>query len=120
MRRKGAKIIFLLRLCLIVPYDVINYIVSTTDIPLFDYFIGNHGLLMDFIVSTYIGISISNVSSIDSKESGFKQQILVLILGAIAVGGIIYYVIKTAQSEFDRLLKEEGKRGTMFDCEKLS
>ena len=115
---KGSKITFLLRLCLIIPYDVINYIMSTTDIPLFDYFIGNHGMIMDFIVSTYVGISISKVSNIDSKGSNIYQQIFVMIWGTALIALIIWYVIRTAQNEFDRLLKEEGKKKTMFDCEK--
>ena len=121
LKTKGAKITFLLRLWLIIPYDVINYIISTTEIPLIDYFIGNHGMVMDFTVSTYIGISVSKVSSMNSQASNISSQILFMIFGTIIVFGIIWYVIRTAQNEFDRLVYEEGKRKkkTIYSSEKL-
>lgn len=80
---KGAKITFLIRLCLIVPYDVVNYVMSTTDISLKDYFIGNNGFIMDFIVSSYIGISVSNVASLDARSGDAFQQIMILSLGVV-------------------------------------
>lgn len=63
---------------------------STTDIKLWDYFIGNHGFFIDFIVSTYIGISISNISEIgQSKAANLYQQVLVIVIGIVIVLGVI-------------------------------
>ena len=97
LRVKGAKIIFLLRLCLIIPYDVINYIVSTTDIPLFDYFIGNHGMVMDFIVSTYIGVSVSKAdwlninNKYEQRNKPKRYWILRLLSNCASILPIIFY-----------------------------
>ena len=67
-------------------------------------------MVMDFIVSTYIGVSVSKVSSMNSGSSNLSSQILFMIFGTIIVFGIIWYVIRTAQNEFDRLVYEEGKK----------
>lgn len=56
---------------------------STTDVPLWDYFLGNNGFVLDFIISTYIGISLSNISSMDSHSKNFVQQIVFMGFGII-------------------------------------
>ena len=119
--KKGAKITFLLRVCLILPYDVINYILSTTDIGLWDYFIGNHGFFIDFIVSTYIGISISNISGIGKTHAAnIYQQIMLLIISLIIVFGVTCYIVKLAKKEFDGMIKAENNKKRMFNNPKLS
>lgn len=103
---QGIKITFLSRVCLVIPYAVINYIMPTTDIALWDYFIGNHGFILDFFVATYIGVSVDNITSIDSKSDGLIRQVFPMAVGIILVLGIILYVVKLAQREFERMVKK--------------
>ena len=109
---KGTKITFLLRLCLILPYDIVNYIMSTTDIPLWDYFLGNNGFLLDFVISTYIGISISKISSMDSGNNQFVNQIIFMGIGVIVMACILFFVVRIAKREFDQMIKSETYRKT--------
>jgi uncharacterized membrane protein YdjX (TVP38/TMEM64 family) len=118
--KKGVRITFLMRACLIVPYSVINYVMSITDIGLLDFFIGNHGFIFDFIVSTYIGLSISNLSSIDTKTNDGYSQIIITVLGIAFVSGIIYYVVSLAKNEFNQMIMKEGLKKRLFTDSKYS
>lgn len=103
---QGIKIVFLLRCTLVIPYTAINYILSITDVSLFDYFVGNHGFILDFIVATYVGVSLSSINSIDTKSDSMLAQIAPKAIGIIFVLGIILYVIRLAQKEFERMVKK--------------
>ncbi|CAI2375605.1 unnamed protein product [Moneuplotes crassus] len=105
---KGAKITFLLRMCLLIPYDIVNYIMSTTDIPLWDYFIGNHGFLIDFVISTYIGIFLSNLSKMDPDSKTFLTQITFMGFGVILTAIVLFLVIRMTKREFDQMIKNES------------
>lgn len=81
---------------------------STTDIPLWDYFIGNNGFLIDFVLSTYIGISLSNLSSIDPDSNSFINQMISMGVGIILMGATLFFVIRITKKEFDQMIHEES------------
>mmetsp|Transcript_36165 Transcript_36165/g.35766 ORF Transcript_36165/g.35766 Transcript_36165/m.35766 type:complete len:96 (+) Transcript_36165:595-882(+) len=81
---------------------------STTDIPLWDYFIGNHGFLIDFVISTYIGIFLSNLSKMDPDSKTFLTQITFMGFGVILTAIVLFLVIRMTKREFDQMIKNES------------
>lgn len=106
VKTRGIKITVLLRVVQVIPYTVINYMMSTTDISHWDYFIGNHAWVTDAIIYTYIGLSVKNISEIgEGSISGWKILFAVLMIALL--GSVFYYVIRAARKELDQMIKED-------------
>mmetsp|Transcript_8999 Transcript_8999/g.10164 ORF Transcript_8999/g.10164 Transcript_8999/m.10164 type:complete len:96 (+) Transcript_8999:588-875(+) len=83
---------------------------STTDIPLWDYFVGNNAFLLDFVISTYIGVSLSNLSNMDSESNSFIRQMVLMGAGIVVMAAVIFFVVRIAKREFDQMIKSESYR----------
>jgi len=61
IKKKGAKIMFLLRLTPLVPFNFLNYGVGISSITVKDFMIGNCGMIPEMLVLIYIGSAFSNL-----------------------------------------------------------
>ncbi len=88
---------------------------STTDIPLWDYFIGNFGFLIDFVISTYVGISLSSLSNVDPDSKSFINQLIFMGTGGVLMIAVLFFVVRIAKKEFDQMIEKESytKTGRM-------
>jgi uncharacterized membrane protein YdjX (TVP38/TMEM64 family) len=62
IRKEGMKLIFLLRLCPLIPYSILNYLMGITDIKFSHYLLGNLAMIPGTIVYVFIGTSISSIT----------------------------------------------------------
>lgn len=107
VKTRGIKITVLLRFVQVIPYPIINYIMSVTDIPLWDYFIGNHAWVTDALIYTYLGLSMNSVSDVfEGKTPMWKIGLIIFSMVWLVM--ILYYVIKRAQKELDQMIDEDG------------
>ena len=103
MNIHGLKIMFLLRLSPVIPFNLLNYIAGTTGIKLKDYCLALLGILPGTILFVYIGASAKDVGSAD----GGMTKTIFLIVGAVfgfcGVAAVSYY----AKMELNKIVKEE-------------
>lgn len=84
---------FLMRLSLLVPFNVSNYIFGGSAVKLKDYLIGTIGVLPIALFFVYIGTTMSNIY--DALSSGKEKittlQIVVMVVGSLlSLSGIVY------------------------------
>ena len=91
---KGAKIIFLLRLTPLVPYNIANYLIGATSVKLLDFMIGNIGQIPEWAMVLYIG-------------NAFSKEIS-LIIGIWFGLIVLVYVGYLAKKEMEKELDEDG------------
>ena len=89
---QGKKFVFLMRVCLLVPFGVSNYVLGGSAVLLKDYAIGSLGLIFQSIFYVYIGTTISKVSEALNKGAGINTASIVgFSIGIlIAIGGVVY------------------------------
>ena len=92
---KGAKIIFLLRLTPLVPYNIANYLIGATSVKLLDLMIGNIGQIPEWAMVLYIGNAFS---------LGYNFLIIGIWFGII----VLVYVGYLAKKEMEEELDEDG------------
>ncbi len=61
LENQGLKLVFLMRLSLLVPFNVSNYIFGSSAVKLRDYLIGTIGVLPIALFFVYIGSTMSNI-----------------------------------------------------------
>lgn len=80
---QGLKIMFLLRLSPLFPFNLLNYLAGTTAISLKDYCLSLLGIIPGTILYVYLGAASSDLASA-GKEGGETLRMVFLIVGAIA------------------------------------
>ena len=96
---EGLKLIVLLRLCPLIPFTILNYLMGGTAISLRHYAIGSFGMIPGTIVYVFIGTTISSIadaaSGNTSGDANNKTLILVLVIvgSILACIGIVYVTI---------------------------
>ena len=61
LESQGLKLVFLMRLSLLVPFNVSNYIFGGSAVKLRDYLFGTIGVLPIALFLVYIGTTMSNI-----------------------------------------------------------
>ena len=61
LESQGLKLVFLMRLSLLVPFNVSNYIFGGSAVKLTDYLLGTIGVLPIVLFFVYIGTTMSNI-----------------------------------------------------------
>ena len=84
----------LIRLCPVIPFNMLNYLMGITDIKFKDYLIGSVGMIPGTIVYVFVGTTISSISEAAKGGKGNEGSdtvlLVMLILGSVlACFGII-------------------------------
>jgi uncharacterized membrane protein YdjX (TVP38/TMEM64 family) len=109
---EGLKLVLLLRLCPVLPFNALNYMLGITSVKARDYIIGMVGMLPGTLVYVFIGTTISDIADTAKGKSENNTVILVfLIVGSILGCAGIVWISVVAKRKLNETLKiEEEKR----------
>jgi uncharacterized membrane protein YdjX (TVP38/TMEM64 family) len=117
MTKEGLKIMFLLRLSPIIPFNALNYLSGTTGVSITAYVVSLVGIIPGTVLFVFIGASANSLAGSsddgdDDDEGGPSQfvTILTLVVGAVfgiaAVGVASHY----AKKELNKAIAEEEEK----------
>ena len=86
---EGLKLIILLRLCPLIPFTILNYLMGGTAISINKYILGSFGMIPGTIVYVFIGTTISSIADAASGNTSGNENNKILILMLIIVGSIL-------------------------------
>lgn len=109
LERHGLKIMILLRLSPLVPFNALDYICGVTSVSLWNYALALVGLLPGTIMFCYLGATASSIydgSHKTEEDKGVHMVVIIFglifaILGTLVTG---YY----SKRELDQMMAEEG------------
>ncbi len=104
----GRKIIFLLRLSPVFPFNLLNYALGLSQISLKDYVIGSVGMLPGTIMYVYLGSLVGNLATLGADSSQPSEaatvQWMIRIVGLIATVAVTLYVTRIARKALNKAL----------------
>ena len=113
MGEKGAEIVFLLRICPVFPYAVLNYGLGVSRISFWEYVKGSWvGMLPTTIFFASIGASLKDVAEMldGGREKSFGEW--VFLGGALLVGlCVLLYMARFAQKAMAAAVAVENQAG---------
>jgi len=94
---EGWRLVFLLRLCPLAPFTILNYTFGITSIKLLHFAIGGFGMLPGAVVYVFVGTTISNIAdAVDGNYDGGYIYIVMLVVGTLlGVFAVVYISIIT-------------------------
>jgi uncharacterized membrane protein YedE/YeeE len=110
---KGLRIMILLRLSPIVPFNALNYIMGVTGVKLWHYVVACAAMLPGTILYVFLGASAGSLSEIggedgEEQESNRTVTIIVVVVGVVfgilAIGVTSYY----AKKELNKVLEDKA------------
>lgn len=111
--KDGRKIIFLLRLSPVFPFNLLNYSLGLSQISLKDYIIGSVGMLPGTIMYVYLGSLVGNLATLGAGDGSQPAEAATIqwtirILGLVATVAVTLYVTRIARRALNEALPEEG------------
>jgi uncharacterized membrane protein YdjX (TVP38/TMEM64 family) len=97
--KEGLKIVFLLRLSPVFPFNLLNYSLGLTQVRLVDYFVASIGMLPGSLLYVYTGKVAGDVAAVvggQTIEKGAGDW-LVLVLGLVATAIVTVFVTRIAR-----------------------
>ncbi|HEB89324.1 MAG TPA: TVP38/TMEM64 family protein [Deltaproteobacteria bacterium] len=111
---EGRKIVFLLRLSPVFPFNLLNYFLGLTRVRLVDYVIASIGMLPGTLLYVYAGKVAGDVAAIaggNAPQKGVGDWV-VLVLGLVATAVVTVYVTRIARRALAAATGEETRAGT--------
>ncbi|MGB7314601.1 MAG: TVP38/TMEM64 family protein [Nodosilinea sp.] len=110
--KDGRKIIFLLRLSPVFPFNLLNYSLGLSQISLKDYVIGSVGMLPGTIMYVYLGSLVGNLAMLgtgDGSQSAEATMVqwIIRIVGLVATVAVTLYVTRIARRALSEALPDE-------------
>jgi len=84
LETKGTKLMLLLRLSPLIPFNALNYVLGVTSVSFMEYLTGCLGMIPGTIAFVYIGTTISEIGDGMSDGSSSTIRIVVYCLGGVA------------------------------------
>lgn len=119
LEEKGFRIMTLLRLSPIIPFNAINYIAGVTAISLRDYVLAMFAILPGSILYVFLGASAGSLADSATSGENLTVTIIVVVVGVVfgiaAIAATSYY----AKKELNRVLaaREEQEQSNEEDEE---
>ncbi|WOD37454.1 TVP38/TMEM64 family protein [Nodosilinea sp. E11] len=109
--RDGRKLIFLLRLSPVFPFNLLNYSLGLSQISLKDYVIGSVGMLPGTIMYVYLGSLVGNLATLGADSSqppeAVTVQWIIRIVGLIATVAVTLYITRLARTALNEALPQD-------------
>jgi uncharacterized membrane protein YdjX (TVP38/TMEM64 family) len=104
--KEGLKIVLLVRLSPLFPFNLLNYAFGITSVSFQDYLIGSVGMIPGTIMYVYFGSLVGDIALIGSKNQpgNIILHWVIQIMGLIATIAVTVYVTKIAK----KALKDEN------------
>ncbi|KAL7546710.1 hypothetical protein ACHAWF_010036 [Thalassiosira exigua] len=103
--QKGFRILLLLRLSPIIPFNALNYIAGVTSIRVRDYVLAFPGILPGTVLYCFVGATAGSLTESENAVSGpvaITSIVVGIVFGLLAVFAISYY----AKREFNNIVAE--------------
>jgi len=101
--REGRKIVFLLRLSPVFPFNLLNYALGLTQVRLVDYVVASLGMLPGTLLYVYTGKLIGDVAAVAGgveTEAGSGEWV-VRGVGLVATAVVTLYITRIARRALD-------------------
>ncbi|XP_041001011.1 TVP38/TMEM64 family membrane protein slr0305 [Juglans microcarpa x Juglans regia] len=108
IRRSGFKIVLLLRLVPLLPFSMLNYLLSVTPVPIGEYLLASWlGMMPITLTLVYVGTTLKDLSDVTHGWSEFsKTRWAFIILGLAVSVVLIICVTKVAKAALEKALAE--------------
>ncbi|XP_043807431.1 TVP38/TMEM64 family membrane protein slr0305 isoform X2 [Manihot esculenta] len=108
IRKSGFKIVLLLRLVPMLPFNMLNYLLSVTPVPLGEYMLASWiGMMPITLALVYVGTTLKDLSDVTHGWSEFSTtRWLLIILGLVVSLVLMLCVTKVAKSALEKALAE--------------
>ncbi|KAL1806587.1 hypothetical protein DCAR_0832404 [Daucus carota subsp. sativus] len=107
IEKSGFKIVVLLRLVPLLPFSMLNYLLSVTPIPLGKYMVASWvGMMPMTLALVYIGTTLKNISDVTEWHEFSNTRWAFLILGVVLSVVLTICITKVAKSALDKALME--------------
>ncbi|KAJ8766349.1 hypothetical protein K2173_022408 [Erythroxylum novogranatense] len=110
IRKSGFKIVLLLRLVPLLPFNMLNYLLSVTPVPLGVYALASWiGMMPMTLALVYVGTTLKDISDVTHGWSEFSATRWAFIVTTIVISVVlVFWVMKIAKSALDNALAEGG------------
>ncbi|MBE9137628.1 TVP38/TMEM64 family protein [Nodosilinea sp. LEGE 07088] len=109
--KEGRKIIFLLRLSPVFPFNLLNYGLGLSQISLKDYVVGTVGIFPGTVMYVYLGSLVGNLATLGADSSQSPEaatvQWIIRIVGLVATVAVTLYVTRIARQALNESLPSE-------------
>nr|AFK33422.1 unknown [Medicago truncatula] len=107
-QRSGFKIVFLLRLVPLLPYNILNYLLSVTPVPLWEYTLASWlGMMPLTVALVYAGTTLKDISDVTHGWGEFSKTRWAMIIFSLVISVVMMIcVTKVAKSALDKALAE--------------
>ncbi|KAL4642596.1 hypothetical protein ACB092_02G031100 [Castanea dentata] len=104
----GFKIVLLLRLVPLLPFNMLNYLLSVTPVPLGEYMLASWlGMMPITLALVYVGTTLKDLSDVTHGWSEFSKTRLAFIILGLAVSVVLMVcVTKVAKAALEKALAE--------------
>ena len=101
--KEGLKIVLLVRLSPLFPFNLLNYAFGITSVSFQDYLIGSVGMIPGTIMYVYFGSLVGDIALIGSKNQPVNIILhwVIQIMGLIATIAVTVYVTKIAKKALE-------------------
>ncbi|KAH6768554.1 SNARE associated Golgi protein family [Perilla frutescens var. frutescens] len=108
IRRSGFKIVLLLRLVPLLPFNMLNYLLSVTSVPLVPYLLASWlGMMPITLALVYVGTTLKDLSDVTHGWSGFSKTRWAFIALSLVVSVVLMIIVtRVAKSALEKALAE--------------
>ncbi|KAG0483441.1 hypothetical protein HPP92_011525 [Vanilla planifolia] len=108
IQRSGFKIVLLLRLVPLLPFNMLNYLLSVTPVGVGEYMMASWlGMMPITLALVYVGTTIKDLTDVTHGTGDFStSRWVLLILGFVISAIVMVCVTKVAKSSLDKALAE--------------
>ncbi len=104
--KEGLKIVFLTRLCPLLPFNLLNYALGITQVSLKDYILGSFGMIPGTVMYVYSGSLVGDIATIGSATASTNPQAeavkwLINIISFTAAVTVTFYITRIARKALD-------------------
>ncbi|KAL0393155.1 UNVERIFIED_CONTAM: TVP38/TMEM64 family membrane protein [Sesamum radiatum] len=112
IQRSGFKIVLLLRLAPLVPFNLLNYLLSLTPVPMGEYMLASWlGMIPITLALVYVGTTLKDLSDVTHGLNKFSKARWAFIVLSLLVSVILMICVTlVAKEALDKALAEEDER----------
>lgn len=109
LRHEGVKVNILLRICPIIPYSMINYLMPLTPCKFTDFTIGCLGTLPYVVFCSYLGTFVENIANVYTFQSSIYTY-TIFVIGIILLVVIVILMAYYTRREINFMIEQQKQQ----------